>query len=135
MRCMEEHSNIRKTHEKERDKVLRRGVNYQVVPWSNLPMTLETRCGRGESERRFFQLDRLRRLLFLFKEQDEELLFVGFPVPVGTGGDITLVVDIGLRVLDGKIVVLVPLLLPPLEVTSVAMGPPGKTYWKPGLKI
>lgn len=58
----------------------------------------------------------------------------GFPVPVGTGGDITLVVDIGLRVLDDEMLVFVPLLLPPSEdETRVATGPPGKTYWKPGL--
>ena len=94
-------------------------VNHQVLPWSNLPITLDTRWGRVGSERR---LDRLIRFLFLFNEQDEGSLF---PVPVETGGDITLVVDVGLRVLDVKMLMLVPLLLPPLE-DSVAIGPPGK---------
>ena len=74
----------------------------------------------------------MRRLLFLFNEQDEVPLFFGFPVPVGIAGDITLVVDVGLRVLDGKMLVLVPSLSPPPEPVSVATGPPGKTYWKPG---
>ena len=98
-----------------------------------MPMTLDTRWGRVGPKRRFFSIERLRRLLF-FNEQDEgPLLLSGFPVPVGTGGDITLVVDVGLRVLDGEILVLVPLSLPPSEdVTKEAIGPPGKTYWKPG---
>lgn len=81
-----------------------------------------------ESKRGFFPFDRLRRVLFFFNEQDEEPLLSGFPVPVGTGGDITLDVDVGLRVLDDGMLVLVPLLLLPSEATSVAMGPPGKTY-------
>ena len=52
----------------------------------------------------------------------------GFPVPVGTAGDTTFVVDVGLRVLEGGMLVLVPLLPPPPEdVVNVAMGPPGKT--------
>lgn len=97
-------------------------------------MTLDTRCGRVGSERRFFLLDRFMRLRLFFNEHDDEgPLFCGSPVPVGTAGDITLVVDVGLRVLDGEILVLVPLLLPPPEVTKDATGPPGKVYWKPGL--
>lgn len=72
--------------------------------------------------------------LFFFKEHEGPLLS-GSPVPVGTGGDITLVVDVGLRVLDGEMLVLVPLSFPPSsEVTSVAMGPPGKVYLKPWSK-
>jgi len=59
----------------------------------------------------------------------------GFPVPVGTGGDITFVVGVGLRELDDEMLVLVPLVLPPPEdVTSVAMGPPGNVYLNPPLK-
>jgi len=96
-------------------------------------MTLDTRCGRVGSERRFFLLDRFRRLRLFLNEQDGESLLCGSPVPVGTAGDITLVVDVGLRVLDGEMLVLVPLLLPPSEETRVAMGPPGKVYLKPGL--
>jgi len=97
-------------------------------------MTLDTRWGRVGSERRSFPFERLRRLLCFFNEQDEGPLLSGFPVPVGTGGDITLVVDVGLRVLDGEMLVLVPLTLPPSEeVTKEAMGPPGKAYRKPGL--
>ena len=125
MRCIEVSSNIRKTREKKRDE-MRRGLNYQVELWSNLPMTLDTRCGRVGSERRIFLLDRFRRLRLFFNEHDEEPLFCGFPVPVGTAGDITLVLDFGLRVLEGERLVLVPLLLPPPEETRVAMGPPGK---------
>lgn len=78
-------------------------------------------------------MDRLTRFLLLFNEQDEEPVSSGFPVPVGTGGDITLIVGVGLRVLDDETLVFVPLLLPPSDVTSVAIGPPGKVYWKPGL--
>lgn len=69
--------------------------------------------------------------MLLFSEQEEGPLLSGFPVPVGTGGDITLVVDVGLRVLDDEMLVLVPSSLPP-DVTSVAIGPPGKVYWNPG---
>ena len=80
------------------------------------------------SERRFFQFDRLSRLLLFFSEQFEEPFVAGFPVPVGTAGDITFVVDVGLRVLDGGMLVLVPLLpSPPEDVVNVATGPPGKT--------
>jgi len=62
-----------------------------------------------------------------FSEHDEEPSDPESPVPVGTAGDTTFVVDVGLRVLDDGMLVLVPLLLsPPEEVTSVAMGPPGK---------
>jgi hypothetical protein len=80
--------------------------------------------------------------LFL-SEQVEEPFVAGFPVPVGTAGDITFVVDVGLRVLDGGMLVLVPSLSsPPDDVANVAMGPPGKTYstlelktWKsPGVR-
>ena len=83
------------------------------------------------SERRLFQLDRLRRDLSFFSEQVGEPSDSGSPVPVGTGGDVTLVVEVGLRVLDDEMLVLVPSSLPPPEdVTSLAMGPPGKTYWE-----
>ena len=106
------------------------GANHQLLRWSNFPMTLDTRWGRVGPKRTLFE--RLRRLLFL-SEQDEGPLLSGFPVPVGTAGDITLVDDAGLRVLDGEILVLVPLSLPPSEdVTKEAIGPPGKVYWKPG---
>jgi len=98
-------------------------------------MILDIRRGRVWSERRFFQFDRLSRLLLFFNEQEEESLESGFPVPVGTGGDTTFVVDVGLRVLDGEMLVLVPSLLPPEDVTSLAMGPPGKTYSAPASKI
>jgi len=71
----------------------------------------------------------------VFNEQDVGPPLPGFPVPVGTGGDITLVdVDFGLRVLDSEMLMLVPLLLSlPPPVTNEAIGPPGKTYSKPGL--
>lgn len=63
-----------------------------------------------------------------FSERFEEPFVAGLPVPVGTAGDTTFVVDVGLRVLDGGMLVLVPLLPPPPEdVVNVAMGPPGKT--------
>jgi len=80
------------------------------------------------SERRLFLFDRLSRVLLLLSEQLEEPSVAGSPVPVGTAGDITLVVDVGLRVLDGEMLVLVPSLGSPAEdVTNLAMGPPGKT--------
>jgi hypothetical protein len=92
-------------------------------------MILETRWGRVRSERRFFQLDRLSKFLSFFSEQVEGPSVAGSPVPVGTAGDITFVVEVGLRVLDDDMLVLVPLSLPPPEdATSLAMGPPGKTY-------
>ena len=100
-----------------------------MVPCNNFPMILDTRRGRVWSERRFFRFDRLSRLLLLFREQFEEPSVAGSPVPVGTAGDITFVVDVGSRVLDGGMLVLVPSLSsPPEDVASVAMGPPGKTY-------
>ena len=108
-------------------------------------MILDTRRGRAwYSERRFFQLDRLTRLLLLFSEQWWEPPVVEFPVPVGTGCDNVFVGDVGfgLRVLDEEIPGLVPLfglvlLLPPPppDETSVATGPPGKTYGTLGSKI
>jgi len=102
--------------------------NHQLVPWTMFPMILEIRWGRVWSERRFFLFDRLSRDLSFFNEQDWEPSVAGSPVPVGTGGDVTLVVEVGLRVLDDEMLVLVPLLLPPPEdVTSFATGPPGKT--------
>lgn len=105
--------------------------DHQVVPRYNFPMTLDTRCGRVWAERRAFQFDRLRRLLLFLSEQPEEPSAAGPPVPVGTAGDVTFVLDVGL----GRLV-LVPLLLPPPEeVTSLAMGPPGKTYATLGSKI
>jgi len=105
--------------------------NHKLAPWNNFPMTLDTRRGRvWWSERRAFPLDRLSSLLSFFSEQLEEPPASGFPVPVGTAGDITFEVDVGLRALDDEILVLVPLSLPPPEeAASLAMGPPGKTYW------
>jgi len=86
------------------------------------------------SERRFFQVDRLSRLLLFFSEQFEGVV-CGSLVFVGTAVDITFVVDVGLRVLDGKMPELVPLPLPSLgDVTNLATGPPGKTYVAPELK-
>ena len=62
-----------------------------------------------------------------FNEQVGEPSVAGSPVPVGTAGDVTLVVELGLRVLDDEMLVLVPSSLPPPEdVTSLAIGPPGK---------
>ena len=90
-------------------------------------MILDTRWGRVWSERRFFWFDRLSRLLLFLSEHDEEPLDPGSPVPVGTAGDTKFVVDVGLRVLDDGMLVLVPLLLsPPEDATRVAIGPPGK---------
>jgi len=110
-------------------------VNYREVPWSNFPMILDTRRGRVWSERRVFQLDRLSTLLLFFSEQVEGSSDPGLPVPVGTGGDITFVVDVGLRVLDDEGVVLVPSSPPPEDAASVATGPPGKTYSALGSKM
>jgi len=106
-----------------------------LVPWNSFPMTLDIRWGRvWWSERRVFQLDRLSRLRLFFSEQVEESPATGFPVPVGTAGDITFEVAVGMRVLDDEILVLVPSSLPPPEeVSSFAMGPPGKTYSTLGL--
>lgn len=125
---------VHKTHGEEDE--MRHEGNHQALPWRILPMILDIRWGRVWSERRVFLLDRLSRLLLLFSIQVEEPSSVGFPVPVGTAGDATFVVDVGLRVLDNEMLVLVPLLLPPSEdETSVAMGPPGKTYGTLGSKI
>jgi hypothetical protein len=118
---------VRKTHGK---KETRRG-DHQPVPWNNLPMILDTRRGRAWSERWFFQLDRLSRLLFFFSEQVEGSSVAGSPVPVGTAGE---VVDIGLRVLEGGMLEPVPSSSPPEDVANLAMGPPGKTYSTLGLK-
>jgi len=103
--------------------------NHQLLPRTIFPMIRETRWGRvWWSERRLFQLDRLSRDRSFFNEQVGEPSEAGSPVPVGTAGDVTLVVELGLRVLDDEMLVLVPLSLPPPEdATSLAMGPPGKT--------
>jgi len=117
-------STLVKPTERKRDET---EGDYRLVPWTIFPMILEIRWGRVWSERRFFRLDRLSRDLSFFSEQDWEPS-AGSPVPVGTAGDVTLVVEVGLRVLDDEMLVLVPLLLPPPEdVTSLATGPPGKT--------
>jgi len=102
--------------------------NHQLLPRTIFPMILETRWGRvWWSERRLFRLDRLSRDRSFFNEQVGEPSDSGSPVPVGTAGDVTLVVELGLRVLDDERLVLVPSSLPPPEdVTSLAMGPPGK---------
>lgn len=98
-------------------------------------MILDTRWGRVGSERRFFKLDRLARLLLFFSEQVEGLPDPELPVPVGTAGDIPLVVDVGLRVLDMETLELAPSLPPPPEdVASVATGPPGNSYLALGSK-
>ena len=93
-------------------------------------MILDTRRGRAWwSERRLFQNDRLSRLLLFFSEQLEEPSDPGFPVPVGTGGETFVPVDVGLRVFEDEVLELVPSSPPPPEdVTSLAIGPPGKTY-------
>lgn len=100
--------------------------DHQLVPWSNLPIILDTRWGRVLSERRSFQFDRFSRLLLFFSEQCEGPSVAGSPVPEGTAGDATLDVGVGLRVLELE---LGPSpLSSPDDVTNLAIGPPGKTY-------